>query len=112
MSFAMDKMVKGSVQKVNLVAALIRGEKVSEAVLQLQFCKKSVAKPILKVLYSAMSNSQNNEGLNIDDLFIDKVQVGKSVTLKRFRARAKGRMNRIEKLFSRISILLKEGKTV
>ena len=100
--------VKSSVQKINLVAALVRGDKVSNALLQLKFCKRKVADDLGRVLQSAVSNAENNFGMDVDKLYIDKILVGKAFTLKRFKARAKGRAGRIQKPFSRVSIFVYE----
>jgi len=105
---ASDSMVKSSVQKINLVADLIRGRRASAALLELDYCKKQVAKQMKKVLNSVMANSQNNYGFDIDSLVISEIRVGKSITLKRSRTRAKGRINKILKPFSKITIVLKE----
>ena len=83
--------IKTSVQKLNIVADLIRGMKADQAVLQLQFMKKKLALPVKKCLESALANAENNHELDIDNLVIDRVLVGKSFVMKRFRARARGR---------------------
>lgn len=108
MAFAKSAPVKSSVQKINLVADLVRGEKVSDALLQLRFCRRKVAIDLSKVLHSAISNAENNYGMDVDKLYIDKILVGKAFTLKRFRARAKGRSGRIQKPFSKVSVFVCE----
>ncbi len=105
---ATDKLVKGSVQKVNIVADLIRKEHVNTAMLQLEFCKRSVAKNLKNVLKSAIHNSQNNFGMDIDKLYVREVLIGKSLTLKRSMVRARGRINRIIKSFSKVTIVVEE----
>jgi large subunit ribosomal protein L22 len=105
---ASNKLIKSSVQKVGYVADLIRNENVANALLQLQFSKKGVSGDIGKVLKSAIANSQNNYGLDIDKLFVKEVRVGKSITLKRSMVRAKGRINRIIKPFTKVTIVLEE----
>jgi large subunit ribosomal protein L22 len=107
---ATDTLVKSSVQKLNIVANLIRKEHVNAAMLQLEFCKRGVAKKLRNVLKSAMSNSQNNHGLDIDHLYVKEVLIGKSLTLKRSMVRARGRMNRIYKKFSKVTIIVEEKK--
>ena len=103
---ASNNMVKSSVQKINLVCSIIRRQKALEAVLQLQFCKKSVSKSILKILKSAISNAKNNYNYNLDNMYIKSIFVGKSVSLKRSVARARGKANRIIKVYSRVLIIL------
>jgi large subunit ribosomal protein L22 len=100
--------IKGSVQKVNLVCRMISGDKVGDAILKLRFCNKSAAKDIVAILNSAVANAENNHDMDVDNLYIKKVLVGKSLTLKRFHARARGRGNRILKPFSRVTIYLSE----
>jgi large subunit ribosomal protein L22 len=107
-SAATDNMVKTSVQKSNLVLQYIRGQNAIKSMDSLEFCKKSVARPIRKILGAAISNAQNNFEMNIDSLYISEARVGKSVTLKRTSIRAKGRANRICKPYTRITIILKE----
>lgn len=106
---AINNHLKGSVQKVNLVAALIRGEGVSSAMMILQFARKHVAGDIKQVLFSAISNAQNNHSMNIDHLCVSKVLVSKAKSLKRFRPRARGRSNKIIKHYCSIKIFLSEG---
>ena len=107
---ASDLKVRSSVQKINLVANLIRGEDVLEAILQLSFCKKKASYVIKKVLSAAIANSQNNLKLDINNLYIGEIRIGKSLILKRSRVRARGKINRIYKSFSMIVIILKERK--
>ncbi len=105
---ATDKLVKSSVQKLNIIAELIRRENVNKAMLQLDFCKRAASKPLKKILKSAIANSQNDFGLDIDKLYVKEVRIGKSLTLKRSRFRARGRINRIVKPFSKVTIVLEE----
>ena len=105
---ATDKLVKSSVQKLNVIANLIRKENVNEAILQLEFCKRSVSKQLQNILKSAIANSQNNHGLDIDKLYVKEVLIGKSLTLKRSMVRARGRINRIIKPFSKVTIIVEE----
>lgn len=100
--------IKTSVQKLNYLAALIRNMKAEEALVQLEFAKKKVAKYLKDCLNSAIANAENNHNLNIDNLYVSKVMVGKSFMMKRFRARARGRGARIVKPFSRLSIEVEE----
>ena len=99
--------IKGSVQKVNLVCRLIVGYEIEAAVLKLKFCNKYAAKDVTSVLNSAIANAENR-GMDIDNLYVKKILVGKSLTLRRFHARARGRGNRIIKPFSRVTIYLSE----
>ena len=105
---ATDKLVKSSVQKLNIIADLIRQENVNEAILQLEFCKRKASKQLQNVLKSAIANSQNNHGLDIDKLYVKEVRIGKSLTLKRSMVRARGRINRIVKPFSKVTIIVEE----
>lgn len=100
--------IKTSVQKLGLVADVIRNMKAQEAVLQLQFMKKKVAITVQKCLESALANAENNHELDIDNLVIDRVLVGKSFVMKRFKARARGRGAKILKPFSNLEIIVKE----
>ncbi|MBT4989531.1 MAG: 50S ribosomal protein L22 [Rickettsiales bacterium] len=100
--------IKTSVQKLGLVADVIRGMKANHAVLQLQFMKKKVAITVKKCLESALANAENNHELDIDNLVVDRVLVGKAFVMKRFRARARGRGAKILKPYSNIEIIVKE----
>jgi len=105
---AIGKSLKSSPQKTNLVLELIRGLKVEKAVNNLIFSKRRISGDILKILKSAISNAENNHQLDIDKLFVKEASVGKSMVLKRFRPRARGRAGKILKTFSRIRILVQE----
>ena len=107
-AFAKAKSIRTSGQKLNLVAKSIRGCNIKVAIDQLTFSKKRVAKEVLKVLNSAIANAENNFGLDIDKLVVSEAYVGKSIVMKRMRARARGRAARILKPFSKLTILLKE----
>lgn len=100
--------IRVSPQKLNLVADLIRGLDVEAALVQLTFSKKRIAHVVKSVLQSAIANAENNHDLDIDRLYVSTVNVGKSLTMKRFRARARGRGARILKPFSRLSITVSE----
>lgn len=97
-----------SPQKLNLVAGLIRGCHVSDALGKLEFSKKRAAKDVYQVLLSAISNAENNHGLDIDNLFVAEASVGKGVVMKRFQPRARGRAGRIMKPFSHLNIVVRE----
>ena len=105
---AKDNMIRISPQKLSLLANSIVNQKVSNAVNQLKFSNKRVSKNILKVLNAAIANAENNKQLDIDRLFIKEAYVGKSLRMKRWRPRAKGRASSIIKPFSRITIVVEE----
>ena len=107
-AYAKAKSIRTSGQKLNLVAKSIRGCNIKVAIDQLTFSKKRVSKEVLKVLNSAIANAENNFGLDIDKLVVAEAYVGKSIVMKRMRARARGRAARILKPFSKLTILLKE----
>lgn len=107
-SIAMANNLRVSPRKLGLTAGLIRNLHVSNALIQLSFSKKRIAKDVLKCLQSAVANAENNHNLDIDNLFVAEVLVGKAIVMKRFRARARGRGFRIEKPFSNLSIKLVE----
>ena len=106
--FAKAKSIRTSGQKLNLVAKSIRGCNIKVAIDQLTFSKKRVSREVLKVLNSAIANAENNFGLDIDKLVVQEAYVGKSIVMKRMRARARGRAARILKPFSKLTILLRE----
>ena len=108
MSIAKDNMVRISPNKLSLVANNIVNMKVSAAVNQLKFSQKRVSRTILKVLNAAIANAENNKQLDIDKLFIKEAFVGKSLRMKRWRPRAKGRAASIIKPFSKLTIVVEE----
>ncbi|WCR58240.1 50S ribosomal protein L22 [Wolbachia endosymbiont of Ctenocephalides felis wCfeJ] len=105
---ASSRVLKSTPHKLNLVAGLVRNKKVSFATVQLRFCEKKAADLITKVLNSAIANAQHNYGLDVDDLYIKEVLVGKSFTLRRVCPKAMGRANRVNKYYSNITIKLEE----
>ncbi|MEM8696566.1 MAG: 50S ribosomal protein L22 [Pseudomonadota bacterium] len=107
-AFAVGNSIRGSAQKLNLVAGLIRGKKAEEALNVLSFSKRAMAVDVRKVLQSAIANAENNHNLDIDALVVSEASVGKHMTMKRWRARARGRSARIVKPFSRIRIVVRE----
>ena len=107
-ALAVGTMVRGSAQKLNLVAGLIRGRKVEDALNVLKFSKKGMAEDVYKVLASAIANAENNHNLDVDSLVVAEASVGKSLTMKRFATRARGRSTRIEKPFSRLRVVVRE----
>ena len=102
------RMLKTSPQKLNLVAQLIRGKKVEKALADLTFSKKRIAIDVKKCLQSAIANAENNHDLDVDELVVAEAFVGKNLTLKRGRPRARGRFGKIMKPFSEITIKVRE----
>ena len=100
--------IRGSAQKLNLVAALIRNQKAEDALNILSFSKKAMAVDARKVLASAIANAENNHNLDVDSLVVVEASVGKSITMKRFHTRGRGKSTRILKPFSRLSIVVRE----
>ena len=109
---AINKNVRSSPRKIALVLNFIKGKKADLALRDLEFTRKKVALDIEKTVKSAIANAENNYQYDIDNLFIKEAYVGKSLVMKRFRARAKGRASGIKKPFSRITIVLGEKKEV
>lgn len=102
------KSLKISPQKANLLLQMIRGQKADRALNMLQFSKKRISNDIQKILKAAISNAENNHQLDIDKLFVEEATVGRSMVMKRFRPRARGRSGKILKTFSKIRIIVKE----
>jgi len=107
-AFAKAKMLRTSPQKLNLVAALIRGKKVEKALADLTFSKKRIAGDVKKCLQSAIANAENNHGLDVDALVVAEAWVGKNLTMKRGRPRARGRFGKIMKPFSELTIKVRQ----
>ncbi len=105
---AVLRMLRGSGQKLNLVAAQIRGKKVEKALAELSFSSKRIAGPVMKTLESAIANAENNHELDVDSLVVAEAFVGKALVLKRFHARARGRAGRVERPFSNLTIVVRE----
>ncbi len=105
---AVSKMLRVSPQKLNLVAQLIRGKKVASALADLEFSRKRIAKDVRKCLQSAIANAENNHSLDVDDLVVAEAHVGKALVLKRFHPRGRGRMGKILKPFSHLTIVVRE----
>jgi large subunit ribosomal protein L22 len=108
---ATARMLRVSPQKLNLLAQLIRGKKVSTALADLEFSNKRISVEVKKALESAIANAENNHDLDVDDLIVAQAWVGKDMVLKRFSPRARGRAGRIEKPFSNITIVVREVAT-
>ena len=107
---AINKNVRSSPRKLALVLNYIKGKKADLALRDLEFARKRIAKEVSKTVKSAISNAENNHQYDIDNLFVKEAYVGKSLVMKRFRPRAKGRASPIKKPFSRITIILEEKK--
>ena len=105
---AVLRTLRISPQKLNLVAQSIRGLSVEKAKNELRFSRKRIARDVLKCLQSAQDNAENNHGLDIDGLIVAQAHVGKNITMKRMHTRARGRGVRIEKMFSQITIVLRD----
>ena len=107
-AMAKGKNIKTSPQKLNLVAQLIRGKKVEQALAELTFSRKRVARQVKGVLESAIANAENNHDLDIDTLVVDRAFVGKNMVLKRWTPRGRGKVGSIKKPFSEITIVVKQ----
>jgi large subunit ribosomal protein L22 len=105
---AVARMLRISPQKLNLVAALIRGKKVATALADLEFSRKRIARDVRKCLESAIANAENNHDLDVDDLVVAQAHVGKALVLKRFTPRGRGRIGRIFKPFANLTIVVRE----
>jgi large subunit ribosomal protein L22 len=105
---AIARNLRVSPQKLNLVAALIRGKKVDKALAELEFSRKRIAGDVRKCLMSAVANAENNHQLDVNDLIVSEAWVGKNMVMKRFHARGRGRGARILKPFSEITVVVRE----
>ena len=108
---AKDNTIRVSPLKLGNITRLIVNLKASKAINQLKFSQKRISIHVLKVLNAAVANAENNKQLDIDNLFVKEAYVGKSLSMKRFRARAKGRASSIVKPFSKLTIVLEERKS-
>ncbi len=107
-AMAKIRMLRTSPQKLNLVAALIRGKPVERALTDLTFSKKRIAQDVKKCLQSAIANAENNHSLDVDNLIVAEAWVGKNLVMKRGRPRARGRYGKILKPFSEITIMVRQ----
>ncbi|EKE43398.1 ribosomal protein L22 [Oceaniovalibus guishaninsula JLT2003] len=107
-AMAKVRMLRTSPQKLNLVAQLIRGKKVERALNELTFDKKRISADVRKCLQSAIANAENNHNLDVDELIVAEAWVGKNLTMKRGRPRARGRFGRIVKPFSELTIKVRQ----
>ena len=108
---AVNKNVRSGSRKANLILNFIKGKKVDVAIRDLEFTRKKVAEDIKNTVKSAIANAENNYQYDIDNLYVKEAYIGKSIVMKRFRPRAKGRASPIKKPFSRVTIILEEKKT-
>jgi large subunit ribosomal protein L22 len=107
-AFAVSRMLKTSPQKLNLVAQMIRNKPVEKALADLTFSKKRIAQDVKKTLQSAIANAENNHGLDVDELIVAEAYVGKNLTMKRGRPRARGRYGKILKPFAQVTIKVRQ----
>ncbi|MEX3008858.1 50S ribosomal protein L22 [Hoeflea sp. TYP-13] len=107
---AVARTLRVSPQKLNLVASMIRGKKVERALADLEFSRKRISETVKKTLESAIANAENNHDLDVDSLIVAEAFVGKSIVMKRFHARGRGRASRIEKPFSHLTIVVREAE--
>ena len=105
---AVNRQIRISPRKLNLVAASIRGKKVEQALADLTFSRKRIARDVKKTLESAITNAENNHDLDVDELVVSEAYVGKNLVMKRWRARARGRVGRIMKPFSQLTIVVSQ----
>ena len=109
---AIARNLRVSPQKLNLVATMIRGKKVEQALAELEFSRKRIAADVKKCLMSAVANAENNHQLDVNDLVVSEAWVGKNMVLKRFHARGRGRGSRIFKPFSELTVVVREKPAV
>jgi large subunit ribosomal protein L22 len=105
---AVARMLRGSPQKLNLLAQLIRGKQVASALADLEFSRKRMAREVRKCLESAIANAENNHQLDVDELIVAEAHVGKGLVMKRFHPRGRGRMSRVLKPFAHLTIVVRE----
>ena len=109
---AVNKNVRSSTRKIALILDFIKGKKADVAIRDLEFTRKRIAHDVKKTVKSAIANAENNYQYDIDSLYIKEAYVGKSIVMKRFRPRAKGRASPIKKPYARITIVLGEKKEI
>ena len=107
-ALATAQSIRTGARKLNLVAQSIRGKSADGALAELTFSKRRIAREVRKVLQSAIANAENNHQLDVDRLYVAEASVGKALVMKRWRARARGRVARIEKPFSKLRIVVRE----
>ena len=107
---AVARMMRVSPQKLNLVAAMIRGKSVQSALNDLEFSRKRIARQVRKTLESAIANAENNHELDVDDLIVAEAHVGRAMVIKRFHARGRGKASGIERPFSHLTIVVRQNE--
>lgn len=105
---AISRVIRTSPQKLNLLAQLIRGKDADRALSDLTFSRRRISDEVKKVLQSAIANAENNHQLDVDRLYVKEATVGRTFVMKRFRPRARGRVGRIQKPFSNLTIVVRE----
>jgi len=107
-AMAFGRLIRSSPRKLNLVARTIRGKSAASALAELSFSTRRVAGDVKKVLQSAIANAENNHQKDVDSLYVAEAFVGKSLVMKRFRARARGRVGRLQKPWSNLTVIVRE----
>ncbi len=107
---AVTRNMRISPRKLNLVAGLIRGKKVGAALADLEFSRKRIAVDVKKTLESAIANAENNHDLDVDSLVVAEAHVGKALVIKRFNPRGRGRVGKVQKFFSNLTIVVRENE--
>ncbi len=107
---AVTRNMRISPRKLNLVAGLIRGKKVGTALADLEFSRKRIAVDVKKTLESAIANAENNHDLDVDNLVVAEAHVGKALVIKRFNPRGRGRVGKVQKFFSNLTIVVRENE--
>jgi len=111
-AMAYAKYLRTSPQKLNLIAQSIRGLGADRALAELQFSRRRIAGDVRKVLQSAIANAENNHDLDVDRLVVAEASVGRTLVMKRWKARARGRVGRIQKPFSNLRLVLREREEI
>jgi large subunit ribosomal protein L22 len=111
-ALARNPMIRTSAQKLNVVAAMIRGKTASAALASLVFCERRVAHEVKKVLQAAIANAENNHQLDVDRLVVSEASVGRALVMKRFHTRGRGKSARVEKPFSNLTVIVAERAEV
>ena len=111
-ALARNPMIRTSAQKLNVVAAMIRGKTASAALASLVFCERRVAHEVKKVLQAAIANAENNHQLDVDRLIVSEASVGRALVMKRFHTRGRGKSARVEKPFSNLTVIVAERAEV
>jgi len=107
-AMASAKQIRVSPQKLNLLAQSIRGKDCGKAIAELTFSNRRIAADVKKVLESAVANAENNHQLDVDRLYVAEATVGRALVMKRWRARARGRVGRIQKPFANLRVIVRE----